>query len=81
MTPGCAVNSDTGWEPSGQWRGAWGVAVEGEERAAKGKVLCPKALPYLMAGPTSFTVFDIDLRVTPRFDPSIPRPDARLVHF
>ena len=30
MTPGCAVNSDTGWEPSGQWRGAWGVAVEGE---------------------------------------------------
>ena len=24
---------------------------------------------------------DIDLRVTPLFDPSIPNPDASLVHF
>ena len=30
MTPGCAVNSDTAWAPGDNWRGAWGVTIEGE---------------------------------------------------
>jgi hypothetical protein len=30
VTPECALNSDTAWEPSGHWRGAWGVTVEAE---------------------------------------------------
>ena len=32
-------------------------------------------------GVASIWSHDIDLRVTPLFDPSVPRPDARLVHF
>ena len=32
-------------------------------------------------GVASIWSHDIDLRVKPLFDPSIPRPDARLVHF